>query len=103
MSAWAELATGVKPGSAIIAAARTELVEALSDHPVGFDVPVLQKFLRSSAKEFVLALQVSDLSSSDIYDQRSRFHEGFVDAMVEAEAAMLRLQGKQGAFWESSV
>ncbi|MBX9669053.1 MAG: VIT and VWA domain-containing protein [Candidatus Obscuribacterales bacterium] len=103
MSAWAELANGRKPDSTIISGSREELMEALADHPVGFDVPVLQKFLRSSAKEFVLALQVSDLSSAEIYDQRARFHQGFVDSMVEAEDALLKLQGRQGAFWESTV
>lgn len=103
VASWVEVGKGGLPEADKIELARKELVEALADHPVGFEVPLLQKFLRTSAIEYVAALRASDASAWAIYKSRSRFHEGFVDAMVEAEVAAATVQGRQGAFWESNV
>jgi Ca-activated chloride channel family protein len=103
IASWIQIGKGAVPDADKIEAVRKELIEALSDHPVGFEVPLIQKFLRSSAIKYVAALQASDVSAWSIYKSRSRFHDGFVDAMVEAEAAILQVQGRQGAFWESNV
>jgi hypothetical protein len=103
VASWLEVGKGILPDADEIERIRKELVEALSDHPVGFEVPLLNKFLRSSAIDYVAALQASDVTASAIFKSRSRFHDGFVDAMVEAEAAILQVQGRQGAFWESNV
>jgi len=103
MSSWLEVGKGCVPNADKVETARKELVEALADHPVGFEVPLIQKFLRSSAIEYVAALQATDVTAWALYKSRTRFHDGFVDAMVEAEAGMLQLQGRQGAFWETNV
>lgn len=103
VASWTSLGRGQVPDADEIERVRKQLVEALSDHPVGFEVPLISKFLRSSAIDYVAALQASDVTASVVFKSRSRFHEGFVDAMVEAEAAVLQVQGRQGAFWESNV
>ena len=103
MSSWVSLGKGNKPDANEIERVRKELVDALSDHPVGFEVPLISRFLRSAAVDYVAALQASDVTASAIFKSRARFHDGFIDAMVEAEAAVLQVQGRQGAFWESNV
>ncbi len=103
MASWTEIGGGSVPDADVIENARKSLIEALADHPVGFQVPRLQKFLRTSAIEYVAALQTFDVTASTLYQARGRFNHGLVDAMVEAEDAMVKVQGRQGAFWESIV
>jgi Ca-activated chloride channel family protein len=103
VASWVQVGNGILPDADQVERIRKELVEALSDHPVGFEVPLLNKFLRSSAIDYVAALQASDVTASALFKSRSRFHDGFVDAMVEAETAISQVQGRQGAFWESNV
>jgi Ca-activated chloride channel homolog len=103
MASWTQIGGGGVPDADVIENARKSLIEALADHPVGFQVPRLQKFLRTSAIEYVAALQTFDVTASTLYQARGRFNHGLVDAMVEAEDAMVKVQGRQGAFWESIV
>lgn len=103
MASWTEIGKGGVPDADLIENARKALIEALADHPVGFEVPRLQKFLRTSAIEYVAALQASDVSASKLFQARAQFNHGLVDAMVEGEDAMVKVQGRQGAFWESIV
>lgn len=103
MASWTEIGKGMVPDADVIENARKALIEALADHPVGFEVPRLQKFLRTSAIEYVAALQAFDVTASKLYQARAQFNYGLVDAMVEGEDAMVKVQGRQGAFWESIV
>ena len=103
MASWTEIGKGSVPDADVIENTRKALIEALADHPVGFEVPRLQKFLRTSAIEYVAALQASDVTASKLYQARAQFNHGLVDAMVEGEDAMVKVQGRQGAFWQSIV
>lgn len=103
MASWTEIGKGGVPDADVIENTRKALIEALADHPVGFEVPRLQKFLRTSAIEYVAALQASDVTASKLYQARAQFNHGLVDAMVEGEDAMVKVQGRQGAFWQSIV
>lgn len=103
IASWTEIGNGNLPDADAIENARKALVEALADHPVGFEVPRLQKFLRTSAIEYVSALQAFDVTAQALYQARAQFNHGLVDAMVEGEDAMVKVQGRQGAFWESIV
>ncbi|MDZ4837057.1 MAG: VWA domain-containing protein [Candidatus Melainabacteria bacterium] len=103
IASWTEIGKGNVPDADAIENYRKALVEALADHPVGFEVPRLQKFLRTSAIEYVSALQAFDVTAAALYQARAQFNHGLVDAMVEGEDAMVKVQGRQGAFWESIV
>lgn len=101
--AWKEICAGSVPDAAPIEAARKELIQALCDHPIGFELPLLQKHLRLSAKEFVAALQTVNVTAEAIFRMRSKLTHDYENALIEADSAMSQVKGRQGAFWESTV
>jgi hypothetical protein len=101
--AWDQLEQGHFPDVELIETARKELLEALADHPIGFEVPLMQKHLRATAIEFISALRTPKMTVAKLRMLRSKLDGAYRNAEYEAEAAILRSRGRDGAFWESAV
>jgi len=101
--AWGQLEQGHLPDVEQIEKARKELLEALADHPIGFEVPLMQKHLRATAVEFISALRTPNMTVAKLRTLRSKLDGAYRNAEYEAEAAISRSRGRDGAFWESAV
>jgi hypothetical protein len=101
--AWDQLDQGHFPDVEQIETARKELLEALADHPIGFEVPLMQKHLRATAVEFISALRTPNMTVAKLRSLRSKLDGAYRNAEYEAEAAISRSRGRDGAFWESAV
>lgn len=101
--AWDQLEQGHFPVVEQIETARKELLEALADHPIGFEVPLMQKHLRATAVEFISALRTPNMTVAKLRSLRSKLDGAYRNAEYEAEAAISRSRGRDGAFWESAV
>lgn len=95
-----QLDQGKKPEAGLLENTRTKLVLALAPLKLGTEVPLLQKFLRTSAIELINCLKDNNLTQQDIRDfwNSRKFQLDGLKQEIERV-----LDGKQPAFWEVQV
>ncbi|MBZ0186431.1 MAG: hypothetical protein K8F91_09310, partial [Candidatus Obscuribacterales bacterium] len=101
--AWQQIENGLLPDPQTIEDAVKELLDALDDHPAGFQMSPLIRHLNSNSKSFVSALRAPNLTLPAIKAMRVQLHVGYEQAMVEALGVIEKALRKGSAFWESTV
>ncbi len=100
---WIMLTQGQIPDYKQLDEARNQLMDALTDHPIGFEVPLLQKQLRTSIKVYVSTSKNPDVSIAKLMSLYSGLSPEVEKALAETNKAMSKFRGRTGAFWETSV
>lgn len=101
-TAWKSIENGSIPSVGPLEQARRELMQALSKLSVGEKVPLLQKFLRTEAVEFIAA--VKKASSSQSLDAMVQTHKReFLSACAEATCHLKAGATSAKPFWDSSI
>ncbi|MBX9693291.1 MAG: VWA domain-containing protein, partial [Cyanobacteria bacterium] len=100
---WIMLCQGQLPDYKQLDEARSQLMDALADHPVGFEVPLLQKQLRTSVRVLISASKNPDIDVAKLVSLYSGLTPEVERALAETNKAMSKFRGRAGAFWETSV
>lgn len=80
-----------------------QLIQALADHPVSFELPKLASFLRLNYSNLLAALDAPNFSYTGVRAMRKQLNLGYEQVCAEAQAALTRALGKSGAFWQFTV
>lgn len=100
-AAWKSLESGTIPPASSVEQARRDLMQSLSRLSVGEKVPLLQKFLRTEAVEFIASIKKA--RSAQSLEGMIQVHRAeFLSAVAEAWSA-LQSSDTAKPFWDSSI
>ncbi|HMO22764.1 MAG TPA: hypothetical protein PKC98_17525, partial [Candidatus Melainabacteria bacterium] len=102
-SSWDAIEAGQNPDRKQLESAYDQLIQALADHPVSFELPKLASFLRLNYSSFVTALDAPNFNHTGVRAMRKQLNLGYEQVCAEAQAALTRALGKSGAFWQFTV
>ncbi|MBI1271635.1 VWA domain-containing protein [bacterium] len=102
-SSWDAIEAGQSPDRDRLESAYDQLIQALADHPVSFELPKLASFLRLNYSNFAAALDAPNFNYTGVRAMRKQLNLGYEQVCAEAQAALTRALGKSGAFWQFTV
>lgn len=102
-SSWDAIEAGQSPDRERLESAYDQLIQALADHPVSFELPKLASFLRLNYSNFVTALDAPNFNHTGVRAMRKQLNLGYEQVCAEVQAALTRALGKSGAFWQFTV
>ncbi len=98
-----------RPAATVLEQLRQRLLQMLAPRQIGIELPLMQRFLRSTAIDLISSLSDHRMDAVTLKASWENHRYAFDDARLEAEGRMQRsnttatLQGQTGAFWEDSI